>query len=1228
MRSLSHQRHLGRIIAILLGVAVAAAVCIGLLSHFGQTSGNTINTVYAQQKTYLMHDGDTLDSIVTVPEGTYLVVKSDQGNHDANVQVTGKGGFVVEKGGVLALENVNFSGDDKDRSTPVFSVFGDMVMNDGEVVNFSSTSEGTSSDYGNGGIPAICVVDGTFTMNGGTISGNSNTTTEELAFGGALRAEGEDASVIINDGTLSGNIVLSSASVPDDSTVTANALGGAIAVTEGASVTINGGEISDNTAGSHEANAEGADNLICSGNGGAIAVYSSSSDAVSSLYLDGGSIENNNAYRTGADNGAGATAENETHGGGIFSNVYTTAVLTSGTISGNTSDDKGGGVFLDSDKSCGGASFKNTLVTGNEAESLGGGLWFCPNGEADMFSEAKADGIAVFGNTTAERGTDGAGDDIYVSPRSGDTGVTVSSTMLGGGSNEWYQDGGAATQKTSDNSSRYSSSGTVKTAALDTAETATTRTEETSDLSTAETATQDTAENDSTGTSETATLLTASAVTNQPSEEAADNAEESAEVVITDNTSTCGGGIGSNHYLSFGTPTTEEEVEQEVPDQPSEPEKISINVNKVWVGDAGTEATVHLLADGEEAASALLNADNNWTYTFTNLDQFNSDGTEISYTLIEDSIDGYTSEVSGDASSGFTVTNTKKISIPVTKTWIGDKGSSATVHLLADGEEVASATLNSNNDWKYIFTDLDQANSEGTTINYTLTEDEIDGYTSEVTGNESSGFTVTNTKNEPEKTSVTVTKKWVGGEGSSATVHLLADGKEVASATLNEDNNWSYTFTDLDQSDSDGTTIDYTLTEDSIDGYTSEVSGDASSGFTVTNTKNEPEKTSVTVTKKWVGGEGTSATVHLLADGTEVASATLNADNDWAHTFTDLDKTDTDGKTITYTIKEDKVAGYTSSITGSTDNGFTVTNTKYEPEPEKISIKVTKEWVGGKEASAAVHLLADGEEVASTTLSADNNWTYLFEDLDKTDSSGNNIVYTLIEDAIDGYVSKISGDASSGFTVTNSSNKISIPVTKVWVGDAGSAATVRLNANGTEVANATLTADDNWTHTFTDLDKFDDEGNEIEYTLTEDTIDGYDSEVSGDASSGFTVTNTKKISIPVTKTWVGETGSSATVHLLANGKEVKSATLTEDDNWTYTFTDLPQADSSGTIAYTLTEDDIEGFKGEVTGDAEEGFTVTNTAVVDVPVQKVWLSGGADSLEIVLVIGVKRWRRLS
>lgn len=86
--------------------------------------------------------------------------------------------------------------------------------------------------------------------------------------------------------------------------------------------------------------------------------------------------------------------------------------------------------------------------------------------------------------------------------------------------------------------------------------------------------------------------------------------------------------------------------------------KISIPVTKVWSGGTGSKAVVHLFADGVEIASQELNAGCQWQHTFENLDKY-KDGKEISYTLTEDGIPGYSSAITYSAERGFTVTNTK-----------------------------------------------------------------------------------------------------------------------------------------------------------------------------------------------------------------------------------------------------------------------------------------------------------------------------------------------------------------------------------------------------------------------------------------------------------------------------------------------------------------------------------------------------------------------------------------
>ena len=340
---------------------------------------------------------------------------------------------------------------------------------------------------------------------------------------------------------------------------------------------------------------------------------------------------------------------------------------------------------------------------------------------------------------------------------------------------------------------------------------------------------------------------------------------------------------------------------------------------------------VELLADGIKVAEAVLNAANGWQYTFADLDQYNN-GVEIVYTIREVGIEGYATEITGDQ-SGYTITNinTETIDIPVVKQWVGPAAESATINLLADGEVIAEVVLNADNDWQHTFTDLPKYDSvDGHEIAYDVQEIPVEGYEQGRTGTVDTGFTFTNTITG--KVSIPVTKTWIGPATESVIVELLADGIKVAEAVLNAANGWRHTFTDLPKYDSvDGHEIVYTIEEISIDGYATEITGDQS-GYTITNTNTET--IDIPVVKQWVGPAAESATINLLADGEVIAEVVLNAENDWRHTFTDLPKYDSvDGHEIIYTITEDALNGYTTSITGDMHSGFIVTNTKTTTPP-------------------------------------------------------------------------------------------------------------------------------------------------------------------------------------------------------------------------------------------------------------------------------------------------------
>lgn len=120
-------------------------------------------------------------------------------------------------------------------------------------------------------------------------------------------------------------------------------------------------------------------------------------------------------------------------------------------------------------------------------------------------------------------------------------------------------------------------------------------------------------------------------------------------------------------------------------------------------------------------------------------------------------------------------------------------------------------------------------------------------------------------------------------------------------------------------------------------------------------------------------------------------------------------------------------------------------------------------------------------------------------------------------------------------TITDKPIKTDISVTKTWVGPKAGPVTIHLFANGTDTG-TTLTLDDsnNWTGSFSNVRKYDQSGTEIQYTVTEDAVNGYDSTITGDQTTGFTITNTeqpKNVTPPKQNTTTPKTSDSTNIYL-------------------------------------------------------------------------------------------------
>ena len=671
---------------------------------------------------------------------------------------------------------------------------------------------------------------------------------------------------------------------------------------------------------------------------------------------------------------------------------------------------------------------------------------------------------------------------------------------------------------------------------------------------------------------------------------------------------------------------------------------IEISGTKNWAdennqdGIRPTSITVNLFANGTKVADQKVtpDANGNWSYVFRNLPQYDVNG-EITYTVTEDAVAGYETSV-----SGYNITNTHKpatTDITGTKTWNdsdnqdGKRPESITVNLLADGKITATKTVTAADNWTYSFTDLPKY-ANGEEITYTVSEDTVADYTTTYDGSN-----ITNSYT-PGKTSATVTKIWNDAENQdgkrpeSITVSLLADGKETGkTVTLSVENNWKQTISDLPEK-ADGKAIEYTCKEETLpEGY--ELTDNSKNGTvtTLTNTY-APETTSITGTKTWDdadnqdGKRPESIVVNLLANGEIAASQTVKADEagNWTYTFKDLPKY-ANGKEITYTVTEEAVEGYETSV-----DGFNITNTY---TTETTEVKGSKTWNdadnqdGKRPESITVRLLANGEEKDSQTVTADENgnWTYSFENLPKYEA-GKEIVYTVTEDAVADYTTEI-----TGYDITNSyaPGKTSVTVTKAWAdnddrgGHRPKEIKVQLKADGENSGEEIiLNAENKWTYTWSELDEKR-AGKDIVYTVEEiGKTAGYISTVTGNATEGFIITNTIT-SVKISKVDITDQKELAGAHIQILGKD-GNVVDEWDSTWeSHEVTGLKTGEKytlRETVApdgYTITADTVFSLKEDGTLDKDntsttisaDGTLLVEDSRTSVKVSKVDISDGEE-----------------
>ena len=708
-------------------------------------------------------------------------------------------------------------------------------------------------------------------------------------------------------------------------------------------------------------------------------------------------------------------------------------------------------------------------------------------------------------------------------------------------------------------------------------------------------------------------------------------------------------------------------------------ETTSLMVRKEWIqeDDIPADASVQVqlfgkAKDGAETPygdTATMNAENGWRYTWEDLPITDSNGNEITYSVKEvGESDGkvtisgnkFAVEIEDLGKEGFIIANKKLIDISGSKTWDdnnnqdGKRPSEIKIHLFADGTELADKvqTVTAANNWSWSFTDLPKYKDAGTEIEYTITEDAVENYTTVV-----DGYNVTN-MHIPATIDINGSKTWNdaknqdGKRPDGVTLHLYKEGEGIEKAEVTDveptwvktGDEWGYSYKGLPKYEG-GKELTYTITEDTVAGYTTSVRG-----YNVTNT-HTPETIDIEGSKTWNdnnnqdGKRPGSITIRLYADGRELTDKvqTVTASNGWNWKWEDLPKY-ANGTEITYTITEDAVENYTTVV-----DGYNVTNSY---TPGKVDVPVTKSWNdennadGHRPSSIKVKLMADGVDTGKRlTLNADNHWSGSFSDLDEK-KNGQTISYTVEEESVNLYTGAVTGNMKEGFVITNTHipETTEATVKKVWKdnnnqdGKRPGELKVKLyrktsaEAEPEFVKEVTLKESNGWSVTETGLQKYKD-GIEYIYFWEEVSVADYESKSEKDPADDtitiLTNTHTPEVVRVIRKVWNdadnqdGKRPAEIKVDLKkkvgnrwdAPNELVQTITLNEENGWEMEINNLPKYTDGKTNIYNWSEhtDGLpKGYYFSAIVTEGEITTLTNSykpEETSVSVQKVWNDDG-------------------
>ncbi|HHX69258.1 MAG: Cna B-type domain-containing protein [Miniphocaeibacter sp.] len=531
----------------------------------------------------------------------------------------------------------------------------------------------------------------------------------------------------------------------------------------------------------------------------------------------------------------------------------------------------------------------------------------------------------------------------------------------------------------------------------------------------------------------------------------------------------------------------------------------------------------------------------------------------------------------------------------------GKRPESVEVELLANEKPVGTATLNENGKWSYKWAGLAKEEN-GKAINYTVKEKT---FPSEYTISKSANSGLT-----------TITATYKLEENKTVETDAIEAPKTEEKITLA--NTQTPKEAEATKVEEDKKTIE--TTEETKEIKAPEVT-----------TVVKDEKTSLKVTIVWEDNNNaeklrpTNIKVQLNKAGTPLKDPVeLNENNNWAHTWSDLDKADD------YTVTVVEPSKDYDFVFNKADGTIKATLKEVPTEPiETTSLTAEKVWKDNDNKTKArpsyieVQLYKnDKVEGAVVKLDADNKWTYTWDNLPKTEDD-KIVDYTVKEVNVPkGYDVSYDRESTAGRVyVINTIKPVEVETTsitaeKVWKDNNNktkarpSYVEVQLYKNGkAEGKVAKLDANNKWTYTWDNLPKTENDKN-IDYSVKEVNVPkGYD--VSYDTKSKVgrvyvvnTIKSTptdNKTSVTVEKKWDDKNSksrpTSVEVRLYKNGKAIgQTIKVDEKNKWKYTWTNLDKTENGKVVKYTVKEVNVpKGYEAKYSTDKKTGnLIVTNT----------------------------------